>query len=86
MRVQGRVASVNMMGVTGGMVLGSVLGGAIAGHWGITAPFWFAFVGSAMFLVLIWRQLVHIAHADEEAETGAEETAARLPGMPGPTG
>ncbi len=48
------------------MVLGSVLGGLIASRWGITAPFWFAFVGSALFLALIWRQLVHVAHADEE--------------------
>ena len=64
--VQGRVASVYMIGVTGGMVLGSLLGGLIASRWGVTAPFWFAFVGSAVFLVLIWRQLVHVAHADEE--------------------
>jgi hypothetical protein len=33
---------------------------------GITAPFWFAFVGSAVFVVLIWRQLAHIAHDDDE--------------------
>jgi predicted MFS family arabinose efflux permease len=64
-QMQGRVASLYMIGVTGGMVLGSVLGGLIASRWGITAPFWFAFVGSALFLALIWRQLVHIAHADE---------------------
>jgi hypothetical protein len=32
----------------------------------VTGPFWFAFVGSAIFLALIWGQLVHIAHADEE--------------------
>ena len=64
--MQGRVTSVNLIGVTGGMVIGSALGGVIASHWGVTAPFWFAFVGSAIFLVLIWRQLPHIAHADEE--------------------
>ncbi len=64
--MQGRVTSVNLIGVTGGMVIGSALGGVIASHWGITAPFWFAFVGSAIFLALIWRQLVHVAHADEE--------------------
>jgi MFS family permease len=64
--MQGRVSSVYMIGVMGGMVVGSVLGGLIAGRWGVTAPFWFAFVGSAVFLALIWRQLVHVAHADEE--------------------
>ncbi len=66
--VQGRVASVYMIGVTGGMVVGSLLGGLVASRWGVTAPFWFAFVGSAIFLVLIWRQLVHVAHADEELD------------------
>ena len=29
-------------------------------------PFWFAFAGSAIFVVLIWGQLTHIAHTDEE--------------------
>jgi hypothetical protein len=37
----------------------------IARIWGVTGPFWFAFVGSAIILVLIWRELTHIAHADE---------------------
>jgi predicted MFS family arabinose efflux permease len=55
-----------MLGVTGGIVVGSVIGGLVAGQWGVTGPFWFAFVGSAIFLVLIWRQLDHVAHADEE--------------------
>ena len=64
--MQGRVNAVNMIGTVGGIVVGSLLGGSIAARWGVTAPFWFAFVGSALFLVLIWRQLLHIAHADEE--------------------
>ncbi len=62
--VQGRVASVYMIGVTGGIVVGSLLGGLIANRWGVTGPFWFAFAGSAVFLVAIWGQLVHVAHAD----------------------
>jgi predicted MFS family arabinose efflux permease len=66
MEVQGRVTSVYMIGVTGGIVVGSVIGGVIAGWWGVTAPFWFAFIGSAIILVLIWRSLAQIAHADEE--------------------
>ncbi len=65
-RFQGRVQGVYMIGVTGGIVIGSVLGGLIADRWGVTGPFWFGFVGSAVFLVLIWRQLVHIAHTDAE--------------------
>jgi predicted MFS family arabinose efflux permease len=54
-----------MVGVYGGLVIGSGIGGLLARQFGVTAPFWFAFVGSALFLVLIWRELRHIAHADE---------------------
>ena len=68
--VQGRVQSVYMIGVTGGIVVGSLIGGALADRWGVTAPFWFAFAGSALILVLIWRQLLHIAHADDEVVGG----------------
>ena len=63
--LQGRVGSVNTLGVFGGLVVGSGLGGVLARSWGVTAPFWFAFAGSAVFLVLIWRELRHIAHADD---------------------
>jgi MFS family permease len=63
--LQGRVGSVYMIGVQGGLVVGSVLGGAIAGAWGVTAPFWFAFVGSAALVLLLWPQLTLIAHGDE---------------------
>ena len=62
--LQGRVGSVNTIGVFGGLVVGSAIGGVLAQQFGITAPFWFAFLGSAVFLVLIWKQLEHIAHAD----------------------
>ena len=63
--LQGRVGSVNMVGVYGGLVLGSGIGGLLARQFDVTAPFWFAFGGSALFVVLIWRQLAHISHADE---------------------
>lgn len=69
--LQGRVGGVNALGTYGGLVVGAALGGVVAGRWGVTAPFWFAFVGSAVFVVLIWRQLAHIAHADEDAEPPA---------------
>jgi MFS family permease len=65
--LQGRVAGVDLVGVFSTLVVGAALGGVIAQRWGITAPFWFAFVGSAVFVVLIWGQLRHIAHADEAA-------------------
>lgn len=63
--LQGRVSSVNSLGTYGGLVAGSAIGGVVAQQWGVVAPFWYAFVGSAVFVVLIWSQLVHIAHADE---------------------
>jgi predicted MFS family arabinose efflux permease len=63
--LQGRVGSVNTVGTFGGLVLGSAIGGLLARPLGVTAPFWFAFAGSALFVVLIWPQLAHIAHGDE---------------------
>ena len=64
--LQGRVGSVNVVGVYGGLVIGSGIGGLLAQHGGVTAPFWFAFAGSAVFVVLIWRSLRHVAHADDD--------------------
>jgi MFS family permease len=64
---QGRVSSVYLTGVVGGIVIGSALGGLVASVWGVTAPFWFAFAGSAVILAAIWRSLLEIAHTDERA-------------------
>jgi predicted MFS family arabinose efflux permease len=64
LELQGRVASVNTVGTFGGLVAGSVLGGLLAQTMGVVAPFWFAFLGSALFLMLIWRELRHISHAE----------------------
>ncbi|GIG37587.1 MFS transporter [Cellulomonas pakistanensis] len=74
--LQGRVGSVNTVGVFGGLVLGSAAGGLLAERWGVTAPFWFAFAGSALFVVLIWGQLRHVAHTDEASEPLAADEAA----------
>lgn len=71
--LQGRVGSVYMICVMGGMLLGSFLGGVIAHFWGLTAPWWFAFAGAGLTLALVWRSLGHIAHADEAA--AAEDVA-----------
>ena len=62
---QGRVGSVYLVGVFGGLVIGQALGGLIAARWGLAAPFWFAFVGSAITLALVWRAVGQIAHADQ---------------------
>jgi MFS family permease len=69
--LQGRVSSAYLIGVQGGMVVGGAIGGVIAGIGGVTAPFWFAFVGSAALVLWIWPQLPHIAHDDEEDEPAA---------------
>lgn len=69
--LQGRVNSLNTICVFGGLVGGSVIGGALATHYGVTAPFWFAFAGSAVFVALLWRELTHIAHADEQPQPAA---------------
>jgi MFS family permease len=68
---QGRVGSVYLTGVVGGIVIGSALGGLVASVWGVTAPFWFAFAGSAIILALIWRSLLNIAHTDENLRADA---------------
>ncbi|MEU4514589.1 MFS transporter [Nonomuraea wenchangensis] len=62
--LQGRVGSVNTVATYAGLVVGSLIGGVLAARFGVAAPFWFAFAGSAVFVVLLWRQLMHIAHED----------------------
>lgn len=61
---QGRVASVYLVALFLGLVAGQALGGPIAERWGLTAPFWFAFVGSALTLALVWRHLAAIVDVD----------------------
>ena len=74
--LQGRVASVNMVGVFGGMVIGWALGGVIAQAWGLTAPWWFAFGGAALTLLVVWRPISQIVSAKPVlTETGSVATA-----------
>ena len=73
----GRVTSVYLLGGVGGLALGSLLGGLIAQQWGVVAPYWFGFVGSALLTAVMWRALVHIAHA---AEVGPGGVVAEPPG------
>lgn len=60
--LMGRVTSVYMLGNVGGSALGVLVGGVLAQQFGITAPFWFGFIGSAVLLAMIWRTLADIAH------------------------
>jgi len=60
----GRVSGVYRVGIFGGLVAGAPIGGFLAREYGITAPFWFGFIGSAILVALLWRQFSHIAHDD----------------------
>ncbi|GAA2914465.1 MFS family permease [Microbacterium keratanolyticum] len=77
--LQGRVASVNMVGVFGGMVIGQALGGVIAETWGLTAPWWFAFAGAALTLVLVWRPISQIVSAKPVLDETAEVQSSNEP-------
>jgi predicted MFS family arabinose efflux permease len=61
----GRVTGVYRVAIVGGLVIGAPIGGVLARTFDITAPFWFGFLGSALLVVILWRQFDHIAHAAE---------------------
>jgi MFS family permease len=73
----GRVTGVYHVGVFGGLVVGTPIGGLLARELGITAPFWFGFAGSAILVALLWRQFDHIVHAGDAVPHGAQ--AAEIP-------
>jgi predicted MFS family arabinose efflux permease len=56
----GRVTGVYTVAIFGGIVIGTPIGGLLARQFGITAPFWFGFVGSALLVTILWRQFVLI--------------------------
>jgi predicted MFS family arabinose efflux permease len=62
----GRVGGVYRVAIMGGLVIGAPIGGLLARSFGITAPFWFAFAGSALLVVLLWREFEHIEHAGDQ--------------------
>ena len=70
--LMGRVGSVYRIAIMGGIVIGTPIGGLLARQFGITAPFWFGFVGSALLVAVLWREFAHIEHAgDLEASAAA---------------
>jgi predicted MFS family arabinose efflux permease len=44
----------------GGIVIGTPIGGLLARTFGITAPFWFGFFGSALLVAILWREFAKI--------------------------
>jgi MFS family permease len=63
----GRVGGVYRVAIMGGLVIGAPIGGLLAQAFGITAPFWFGFIGSALLVAILWRQFDHIVHAGDVA-------------------
>ncbi len=61
----GRVTGVYRVAIVGGLVIGTPIGGLLASTFGITAPFWFAFAGSALLVVILWGQFENIVHSSE---------------------
>ena len=61
----GRVTGVYRVANIGGLVIGTPIGGLLARNYGITAPFWFGFIGSAVLVVVLWRRFDNIVHAGE---------------------
>jgi MFS family permease len=61
----GRVTGVYRVAIMGGLVIGTPIGGLLARTYGVTAPFWFGFAGSALLVVILWRQFLLIGHAGE---------------------
>jgi predicted MFS family arabinose efflux permease len=64
--LMGRVGGVYRVAIIGGLAIGTPIGGVLARSFGITAPFWFAFFGSALLVTLLWREFEHIVHSSEE--------------------
>ena len=63
----GRVTGVYTVAVFAGMVVGTPIGGLLAREYGITAPFWFGFLGSAILVTVMWRKFDNIVHAGDVA-------------------
>ena len=61
----GRVGGVYRVAIVGGLVIGTPIGGLLARSHGITAPFWFGFIGSALLVAVLWRHFDLIVHAGE---------------------
>ena len=75
--LMGRVSGIYRVGLNAGIVIGTPIGGLLARGFGLTAPFWFGFVGSAILVTILWRQFDHIVHAGDRDPDAASATAFR---------
>ncbi len=69
----GRVSAAYRVAIVGGLVIGTPIGGLLATQFGITAPFWFAFAGSALLVTILWRQFENIVHSSEIGPSPASD-------------
>ena len=74
--LMGRVGSVYRIAIMGGIVIGTPVGGLLARAFGITAPFWFGFFGSALLVVVLWREFAKIVDAGDRPPDGELAEAA----------
>lgn len=72
----GRVTGVYSVAIYLGLVLGAPIGGALATAFGVTAPFWFGFVGSLLLVILLWGQFDKIVHAGDTVPHAVDARAA----------
>jgi predicted MFS family arabinose efflux permease len=61
--LHGRIGSVYLVAVQGGIAIRAALSGLISSLWGVASAYWCAFAISATVLAAIWRSLRHIAEA-----------------------
>ena len=71
--LQGRVSSTYLIGVQAGIVVGGAIGGVVAQAYGVVAPFWFGFVGSALLVAVMWAQLPNISAASQRGSLAPSE-------------
>jgi predicted MFS family arabinose efflux permease len=71
--VLGRVSSATMFISTGGNCVGALLGGALAGAFGITAPYWVGFVVAVIVAATTWRVFDRTTVAAAYAEPAVAE-------------
>ncbi|MGN6676730.1 MAG: hypothetical protein ACTHKL_02990, partial [Streptosporangiaceae bacterium] len=71
----GRVGSTNLFIAAGGNCAGALLAGGFAAKFGITAPYWVAFVVAVIVSVTTWRVFSRAAVVEAYAKDPASEPA-----------
>ncbi|WP_169737512.1 MFS transporter [Haematomicrobium sanguinis] len=80
LKLMGRVSSVHMIGVTGTLAIGQIMGGWFAGIGNITTPYYVAFGLAGLATILVWGQIASVAHAGEISEHPEDEPGKPQPG------